>query len=198
VPVLAAAILLVGAAASWQIISTTAPAPRTADLVLTTPTPSSPPVTTPVTTPVTPAPVAALTTAPPEPEPVGIPFGTRSDLGDGWRLAATRPYLCDVLMAIPVLQRDGTRIVRVTLTLTNRTGAAQPARLWDLAATADRTDAELVLWPAERFRGVPEVTLAPGRSVRFLVAVRVPEARTQLEITARRDAAPRAVFGGSV
>ena len=190
VPVLAAAILAVGVAASWQIGSVTAPAPSTADLALATSAPPSPPVTTPA--------AAAALTATSEPEPVGIPFGTRSDLGDGWRLAATRPYPCDVLMAIPVLQRDGTRIVRVTLTLTNRTDAAQPARLWELAATADRAAAELVLWPAERFRGVPEATLAPGRSIRFLVAVRVPENRTRLEITARRDTGTRAVFGGTV
>jgi hypothetical protein len=195
VPLLAAAILLVGSAAGWQIGSagTPAPAPAAANLAPATPVPSS----SPVPTSTAPAVGAALTTTP-QAEPVGIPFGTRSDVGDGWRLAATRPYPCDVLMAIPVLQQDGTRIVRVTLTLTNRTGVAQPARVWDLAATADRTTAELVLWPAERFRGVPEVTLAPGRSVRFLVAVRVPNGRTQLEITAQRDSATRAVLRGSV
>ena len=191
---LAAAILLVGVAAGWQISSAPAPAPApAADLALITPAPSSPPVTTPPA----PAAVAALTTTP-GPAPVGIPFGTRSDVGEGWRLAATRPYPCDVLMAIPVLQQDGTRIVRVTLTLTNRTGTAQPARVWELAATADRTPAELVLWPAERFRGVPDMTLAPGRSVRFLVAIRIPDGQTQLEITAQRASATRAVLNGTV
>jgi len=101
-------------------------------------------------------------------------------------------------MAIPVLQQDGTRIMRVTLTLTNRTGTPQPARIWRLAATADGTPAELVLWPAERFRGVPDVTLTPGRSVRFLIAIRVPERRVHLRIAAERDAAPGAVLAGTL
>ena len=42
------------------------------------------------------------------------------------------------------------------------------------------------------------MTLTPGRSVRFLVAVRVPQERTQVEITARRADALRAVLGGSL
>ena len=62
------------------------------------------------------------------PQPVALDFGKRSALPDGWSLASSRPYLCDVLMAIPVLQKDGTRIMRVTLTLTNRTGAPQATR----------------------------------------------------------------------
>ena len=68
--------------------------------------------------------------------PVVLRFGKRSELADGWRLATSRPYLCDVLMAIPVLQKDGTRIMRVTLTLTNRTGAPQATRA--VAAGRDR------------------------------------------------------------
>ena len=42
------------------------------------------------------------------------------------------------------------------------------------------------------------MTLAPGRSVRFLVAVRIPDRRTQVEITAHRADAPRAVLSGSL
>ncbi len=125
-------------------------------------------------------------------------FGARANLGDGWRLAASRPYPCDVLMVIPVLQQPGTRIMRVTLTLTNRTDGPQRASSWQLAASADGRPAELVLWPAERFRGVPDVTLAPRRSVRFLVAVRIPDRPTQLEITASRDAQARAVLFGAL
>jgi hypothetical protein len=136
------------------------------------------------------------------PAPVVLPvvagFGKRTELADGWRLAASRPYLCDVLMAIPVLQKDGTRIMRVTLTLTNRTGAPQATRQWRLAATADGAPAEFVLWPAERFRGVPDMTLNAGRSVRFLVAFRVPERPVQVRINAERDAAPGAVLAGTL
>ena len=201
VPVLAAAILLIVAAGGWQITATNRPATEfAAGAVVANPAvaPTTAPVSGPVSPPPSPTAVAALTSAAITPEPIGIPFGARSDVGEGWRLAATRPYLCDVLMAIPVLQKDGTRIIRVTLTLTNRTGAAQRARVWDLAATADHAATELVLWPAERFRGVPDVTLAPGRSVRFLVAVRVPDRRTQVEITAHRADAPRAVLSGSL
>jgi hypothetical protein len=199
VAALATAIVLVGGAAGWQVHAARPPAAAV-------PAPpavskqAAAPTTAPLTPPVSPAPAAtaAALTAAVAPAPVAIPFGTRSDVGEGWRLATTRPYLCDVLMAIPVLQRDGTRIIRVTLTLTNRTGTTQPARAWELAAAANGVPAELVLWPAERFRGVPDVTLTPGRSVRFLVAVRVPQDRTQLEITARRADAPRAVLGGSL
>jgi hypothetical protein len=198
VAALATATVLVGGAAGWQVhaartpaAEVTAPAVTNLPAAPTTAAPS-PPVNPPPT-----ATAAALTTAV-TPAPVAIPFGTRSDIGEGWRLAATRPYLCDVLMAVPALQQDGTRIIRVTLTLTNRTGTTQPTRPWELAAAADGAPAELVLWPAERFRGVPDVTLTPGRSVRFLVAVRVPQERTRVEITARRADAPRAVLGGSL
>jgi hypothetical protein len=136
------------------------------------------------------------------PAPVVLPvvagFGKRTELADGWRLAASRPYLCDVLMAIPVLQKDGTRIMRVTLTLTNRTGAPQATKPWRLTATADGAPAELVLWPAARFRGVPDTTLNAGRSVGFLVAFRVPEHPVQVRITAERAAAPGAVLAGTL
>jgi hypothetical protein len=194
---LAAAVLLTLALAGWQILATHATTARTANVdqvglnAIPTPAPSS--ITSP---PALAAPV--LPTPPPAPEPVVINFGTRSEVGDGWRLAASRPYPCDVLMAIPVLQQDGTRIMRVTLTLTNRTGTPQPTRTWRLAATADGNPAELVLWPTERFRGVPDTTLAPGRSVRFLVAIRVPERRTHLRIAAERDAAARAILAGTL
>ena len=70
--------------------------------------------------------------------------------------------------------------------------------MWKLAAIADGTPAELVLWPAERFRGVPDMTLESGRSVGFLVAFRVPEHSVQVRITAERDAAPRAVLTGTL
>jgi hypothetical protein len=165
--------------------------------ILTAPTPAPTPATglpTSVASPRT-----AAQAAPPQPAapaPVVIGFGKRTELPDGWRLAASRPYLCDVLMAIPDLQKDGTRIMRVTLTLTNRTGGPQPTRPWRLAATADGTPAELVLWPAERFRGVPDVTLNAGRSIGFLVAIRVPIRPAQVRISAERDAAPGAVLAG--
>ena len=37
-------------------------------------------------------------------------------------------------MAIPVLQQNGTRIVRVTVTLINNTGRPQRAKTWSLTA----------------------------------------------------------------
>lgn len=201
-PALATAVLLTATLAGWQILAaTTAPAPTTyaaqADPTAV-PTPASSPAGRPpaVAAPVLPTP--APVSAPAAPAPVVIDFGTRSEVGDGWRLAASRPYLCDVLMAIPVLQQDGTRIMRVTLTLTNRSGTPQPTRIWRLAATADATPAEFVLWPAAGFRGIPDMTLTPGRSVRFLVAIRVPEHRVDLRIAAERDAAPRAVLAGTL
>ncbi|HEX3259073.1 MAG TPA: hypothetical protein VHS35_11195 [Pseudonocardia sp.] len=147
------------------------------------------------------SPRTAARVAPPTPAapaPVVVDFGKRTQLADGWRLAASRPYLCDVLMAVPVLQKDGTRIMRVTLTLTNRTGAPQATRPWRLTATADGAPAELVLWPAARFRGVPDTTLSAGRSVGFLVAFRVPEHPVQVRISAERDAAPGAVLAGTL
>jgi hypothetical protein len=199
VAALATATVLVGGAAGWQVHAARAPAAGVTAATAVS-NRATAPTTAPLPPPVSPAPtatVAALTAAV-APAPVAIPFGTRSDVGEGWRLATTRPYLCDVLMAIPVLQQDGTRIIRVTLTLTNGTGTTQPARAWELAAAADGVPAELVLWPTERFRGVPDVTLTPGRSVRFLVAVRVPQERTRMEITARRADALRAVLGGSL
>ena len=199
VAALATATLLVGGAAGWQVHAARAPAAGVpADAAVSTR--AAAPASAALSPPVSPAPTAttgALTAAV-APAPVAIPFGARSDVGEGWRLAASRPYLCDVLMAIPVLQQDGTRIIRVTLTLTNRTGTTQPTRAWELAAAADGAPAELVLWPAERFRGVPDVMLTPGRSVRFLVAVRVPQERTRVEITARRADTLRAVLGGSL
>jgi len=147
------------------------------------------------------SPRTAARVAPPTPAapaPVVVDFGKRTQLADGWRLAASRPYLCDVLMAVPVLQKDGTRIMRVTLTLTNRTGAPQATKPWRLTATADGAPAELVLWPAARFRGVPDTTLKAGRSVGFLVAFRVPEHPVQVRITAERAAAPGAVLAGTL
>jgi hypothetical protein len=190
VPLLAAAALLTAALAGGQILTATpAPAPLAAPAAVPTPAPSPP-------TTAAPTPQPALTAA--APQPVALDFGKRSAMPDGWSLASSRPYLCDVLMAIPVLQKDGTRIMRVTLTLTNRTGAPQATRQWRLAATADGAPAEFVLWPAERFRGVPDMTLNAGRSVRFLVAFRVPERPVQVRINAERDAAPGAVLAGTL
>jgi len=186
-PALAVAALVTAGLAGGQILTATpsAPTPVAAPAVgLPTPPPS--PRTA---AQVAPAPVVL---------PVVAGFGKRTELADGWRLAASRPYLCDVLMAIPVLQKDGTRIMRVTLTLTNRTGAPQATRAWRLAATADGVPAELVEWPAANFRGVPDRTLNAGRSVGFLVAIRVPEHPVQVRITAERDAAPRAVLAGTL
>ena len=185
-PLLAVAALVTAGLAGGQILTaTTAPAPVAAAAPAT-----SPP------TAVAPTPQPVLTAA--APHPVALGFGNRSALPDGWSLASSRPYLCDVLMAIPVLQKDGTRIMRVTLTLTNRTGAPQPTRQWRLAASADGVPAEFVLWPAERFRGVPDTTLNAGRSVRFLVAFKVPEHPVQVRISAERDAAPGAVLAGTL
>jgi hypothetical protein len=184
-PALAAAALVTAALAGGQILTAPTPTPVAAPAG---PTGRPPPPAAPRSAAqVAPAPVAL---------PVVVDFGKRAELANGWRLAASRPYLCDVLMAIPVLQKDGTRIMRVTLTLTNRTGAPQATRAWRLAATADDAPAELVEWPAAKFRGVPDRTLNAGRSVAFLVAVRVPEHPVQVRITAERDAAPRAVLAG--
>jgi len=189
-PLLAIAALVTAGLAGGQILTaTTTPAPLAAPAAVPTPAPSPPTATAP-----TPQPV--LTAA--APQPVALDFGKRSAMPDGWSLASSRPYLCDVLMAIPVLQKDGTRIMRVTLTLTNRTGAPQATRQWRLAATADGAPAEFVLWPAERFRGVPDMTLNAGRSIRFLVAFRVPERPVQVRINAERDAAPGAVLAGTM
>ena len=102
-------------------------------------------------------------------------------------------------MAIPVLQKDGTRIMRVTLTLTNRTGAPQATRAWRLAATADGVPAELVQWPAAKFRGVPDRTLNAGRSVGFLVAIRSAGApRAGAHHRRARRGAPRRARGHPV
>lgn len=134
----------------------------------------------------------------PLPAPVDIAFGARGDVEDGWRIGVSRPYRCTVLMAIPVLQQDGTRIVRVTVTLVNNTDRPQRADMWSLRAMAGDAPAEMVLWPAAGFRGVPDVDLAPDRSVRFLVAVRIPDQRTQLKISADRETATRAVLAGTL
>jgi hypothetical protein len=180
-PALAVAALVTAGLAGGQILTATPAGP----------VPAAAPAS-----PRTAAQVAPPTSA--APAPVVVDFGTRTQLADGWRLAASRPYLCDVLMAVPVLQKDGTRIMRVTLTLTNRTGAPQATRPWRLTATADGAPAELVLWPAARFRGVPDTTLSAGRSVGFLVAFRVPEHPVQVRISAERDAAPGAVLAGTL
>jgi hypothetical protein len=183
-PALAGAALLIAGLAGGQILAaTTAAAPTLSAAPLPAPDPQS------AAARVSPLPSAVA-------QPVVLAFGKRSELGDGWRLGTSRPYLCDVLMAIPVLQKDGTRIMRVTLTLTNRSSTPQATRTWTLAATADGAPAELVLWPAERFRGVPDVTLGTGRSVGFLVAIRVPEHPVQVRITAQQSDAPRAVLAG--
>jgi hypothetical protein len=183
-PALAGAALLIALLAGGQILAaTTAPAPTPSAAPLPAPGPQS------AAARVSPLPTAVA-------QPVVLAFGKRSELGDGWRLGTSRPYLCDVLMAIPVLQKDGTRIMRVTLTLTNRSSTPQATRTWTLTATADGAPAELVLWPAERFRGVPDVTLGTGRSVGFLVAIRVPEHPVQVRITAQQNTAPRAVLAG--
>jgi hypothetical protein len=186
-PLLAAAALVTAALAGGQILTAT---PAAAPVAVPAPVPGPPTAATPTPQPVLTAAAAA--------GPVALDFGKRSAMPDGWSLASSRPYLCDVLMAIPVLQKDGTRIMRVTLTLTNRTGAPQATRQWRLAATADGAPAEFVLWPAERFRGVPDMTLNAGRSVRFLVAFRVPEHPVQVRINAAREAAPGAVLAGTL
>jgi hypothetical protein len=188
-PVLAVAALVTAGLAGGQILTAaTAPAPLAAPAVA--------PTTAPIPTTAVPTPQPVLPAA--APQPVALGFGKRSTMPDGWSLASSRPYLCDVLMAIPVLQKDGTRIMRVTLTLTNRTGVPQATRQWRVAATADGAPAEFVLWPAERFRGVPDTTLNAGRSVRFLVAFRVPLRPVQVRINAERDAAPGAVLAGTL
>ena len=141
-PALAVAALVTAGLAGGQILTATTPVPVAAPTGPTgLPTSVANPRTAAQVAP--PVPVAA-------PPPVVVDFGKRTQLADGWRLAASRPYLCDVLMAIPVLQKDGTRIMRVTLTLTNRTGVPQATRPWRLAATADGAPAELVLWPAAK------------------------------------------------
>src|SRR5690349_9608333 len=100
-------------------------------------------------------------------------------------------------MAIPVLQKDGTRIMRVTLTLTNRTGAPQATRAWRLAATADGVPAELVEWPAAKFRGVPDAQRGPvGRVPRGDPGAGAPRAGAHHRRARRR--APRRARGHPV
>ena len=132
------------------------------------------------------------------PAPVDVAFGTRADVEDGWRIAVTRPYPCTVLMAIPPLQQNGTRIVRVTVTLINKTDRPQRAKTWSLTARAGDLPADMVLWPEEGFRGVPDVLLEPRRSARFMIAVRIPDQRTQLKINADRETVTRAVLAGTL
>src|SRR5258705_10168313 len=98
----------------------------------------------------------------------------------------------------PVRQKAAAGIRGVPRTLPTRTGPprATPRGRW--AGTAEGAPAEFVLWPAERFRGVPDMTLNAGRSVRFLVAFRVPERPVQVRINAERDAAPGAVLAGTL
>ena len=132
------------------------------------------------------------------PAPVDVAFGTRADVEDGWRIAVTRPYPCTVLMAIPALQQNGTRIVRVTVTLINKTDRPQRAKTWNLTARAGDLPADMVLWPEEGFRGVPDVLLEPRRSARFMIAVRIPDQRTQLKINADRETVTRAVLAGTL
>lgn len=203
---LAGAILLTGSLAGWQVL-THAPV-TTSTAAATGPAGHSTAVPTPPTEPpaaADPQSQAAMALPDPTPEPVAaapapvdIAFGTRGDVQDGWRIAVTRPYPCTVLMAIPVLQHNGTRIVRVTITLVNNTDAPQRTNTWSLTATAADAPAEMVLWPRERFRGVPDVLLTPKRSVRFMIAVRVPDQRTQLKISADRDTTTRAVLAGTL
>jgi hypothetical protein len=203
---LTGAILVAGSLAGWQVLAeapattsataATGPAARSAAMpsppteALAAGYPQAEAVRTLPDT--TPAPIAAA------PAPVDIAFGTRGDLEDGWRIAVTRPYRCTVLMAIPVLQQNSTRIVRVTVTLVNNTGRPQRANTWSLTATASDAPAEMVLWPREGFRGVPDVLLAPKRSVRFMIAVRVPEQRSRLKISADRETTTRAVLAGTL
>lgn len=124
-------------------------------------------------------------------------FGERTELG-GWRMAVTKPYPCPVLRTVPALMTSDSQLIRMTVTLVNNTDSAQQARSWVLDATADGRPAELVIWPAAGFHGVPDRLLAPGESVRFLVAARVPNERTRFELGATRAAADRLTFGGIV
>ena len=88
-------------------------------------------------------------------------------------------------------QQNGTRIVRVTVTLINNTGRPQRAKTWSLTARVGDLPAEMVLWPEEGYREVPDVILGPHRSARFMIAVRIPYQRTQLKINADRCPRPR-------
>ena len=203
---LAGAIVLTGSLAGWQVLThapvTTSTVTATGPVGQSAAVPS-PPIEPPAATDPQPQADMALPGPTPEavaaaPPPVDIAFGTRGDVQDGWRIAVTRPYPCTVLMAIPVLQQNGTRIVRVTVTLVNNTAAPQRTNTWSLTAIAGDAPAEMVLWPEERFRGVPDVLLPPKRSVRFMIAVRVPDQRTQLKINADRETATRAVLAGTL
>jgi hypothetical protein len=130
---------------------------------------------------------------------VSVPFaGGRVDVGGGWRIGVTRPYLCPVLMTVPGLAMGDTRLVRMTITIVNDTGTAQPARAWTLQATADGSPVEMILWPSAGFRGVPDRVLAPGERVRFLVAVRLPGQRVAVEVTAAHPSGARAALTGRV
>jgi hypothetical protein len=145
----------------------------------------------------TPGPVLASVASTPQPAPVLVAFaGRRVDVGGGWRIGVSRPYLCPVLMNLPALMSGDSRLVRMTVTLINDTGAPQQARAWTLAATANGTPVEMVLWPSAGFRGVPDRVLAPGERVRFLVAVRLPAQRVGVEVTAVHPTGVRAALTG--
>lgn len=202
---LAGAVAVLGSLAGWQVL---ADAPVVTTAAPPTGRTGSASVPSPPTEPQAPAnpqaeaamvlPATAPEPVPVVPAPVGIAFGTRADIVDGWRIAVTRPYRCTVLMAIPVLQQNGTRIVRVTVTLINNTDRPQRAKTWSLTARAGDLPAEMVLWPEEGFRGVPDVILEPQRSARFMIAVRIPDQRIQLKINADRETVTRAVLAGTL
>jgi hypothetical protein len=203
---LAGAIALLGFLAAWQVLADATVATNAAPL--TDRAASSASVRSAPTQPeATADPQADAAMALPDmgpepvtavPAPVDVAFGTRADVEDGWRIAVTRPYPCTVLMAIPALQQNGTRIVRVTVTLINRTDRPQRAKTWSLTARTGDLPADMVLWPEEGFRGVPDVLLGPRRSARFMIAVRIPDQRTQLKINADRETVTRAVLAGTL
>jgi hypothetical protein len=149
------------------------------------------------------SPVLASVTSTPVPAavPAAVPVafaGRRVDVGGGWWIGVTRPYLCPVLMTVPSLAMGDTRLVRMTITIVNDTGAPAPSRDWTLRATADGSPVEMVLWPSAGFRGVPDRVLAQGERVRFLVAVRLPAQRAAVEVTAAHPSGVRAALTGRV
>jgi hypothetical protein len=189
--VLGAAVAVAAVLGIGLVTATPAPSPGAAERPAAIAETAAPP--TPALTAV------ASTPAPALPAAVAVPFaGGRVDVGGGWRIGVSRPYLCPVLMTIPSLASGDSRMVRMTVTIVNVTGAAQPARAWTLQATADGSPVEMILWPSAGFRGVPDRVLAPGERVRFLVAVRLPAQRVAVEVAAAHPSGVRAALTGRV
>ncbi len=109
---------------------------------------------------------------------------------DGWQVKIIAMYDCPVLMAISRLTTAAfPRILRMSVTLVNSTDRPQAATAWVLSATVNGAPVTMITYPGTEYIGVPQKTIAPGRSVVFPVAVPLPRGRTDLAIEAVHDQA---------